>query len=141
MLSLFDYIFYRAYKLGLGRSKAPIAYAAGIVSVSQFFALLTLFAFLKSFFGFSELPNNFIYVVLVVLFLGLNWYRYERNPRLDEMNKRWGDEEQNKKLIRGWVIVFCIAFLVITPFIIAKRDFESRHSVVHQSVIFKESLL
>jgi hypothetical protein len=127
MLSFFDYIFYRAYKLGIGRSKAPMSYAVGIVVASQFFSMLMVFAIAKSVFGFSYLPDKVVYIGLAVFFITINWYRYERNPRLDEMNEKWGGEEDNKKLVKGWLIVICIAFLVVTPLYIAKKDYDSRH--------------
>ena len=132
MQLLFDYIFYRAYKASIGKSDVPLTYASAIVSVSQFFVLFSLFAIVNYFFIVPEL-NIFWFGLIFVIIFAANWHRYERNPSIDKMTKRWGAEHQTKKLLKGWLIVFCIAFFIIAPFVIAKKNFESRHPI-HQKV-------
>jgi len=132
MLSLFDYVFYRAYKLGEGRASAPLAYASMIVSVAQSLVLISTFSVVDFLVNASH-PKVSIYITVIVLFYILNYFRYERNPWVDKMKKMWEHEDQNKKLIRGWLIVFCIALLVATPLTFAKMGFEYKHSV-HENI-------
>ena len=127
IIGIFDYIFYRAYEFGKGRTTVPITYASGIVSIIQsllFISIISIIDFIRDY----STPAIFIYAVVIALFLALNYYKYEKNPRVDEMSERWVHEGQMNKLVKGWLIVFGIAVLVATPLLIAKIGFDYRHS-------------
>jgi uncharacterized BrkB/YihY/UPF0761 family membrane protein len=89
---------------------------------------MSLLSIMYFFVNYSH-PGISIYVIIILVFYTLNYYRYERIPWVDKMKEMWEKEDQSRKLIRGWLIVFFIALLVSTPLTFAKIGFEYKHTV------------
>ena len=104
MVTLFDYIFYRVYKFFQKKDNfIPDTKASATLSLMQFFTLLDILVFVRIMYPFS-LPNK-MYVLPVILILGgLNWYRYERNFNIEELENRWSKEDSARRKKNGWFI-------------------------------------
>ena len=115
MISKFDYIFYRIYKVYIGQgSSITHTYAAGLVSLLQFFTILSLvgvFSLILEFEVFNEYQSIFIIVPLMIF----NWYRYERDFDIEKYESRWGNELVSERRKKGWLIVLWFVVAVLVP--------------------------
>lgn len=114
-MNTFDYIFYRLYKFYIGQgSSITHTYAAGLVSVLQFFSLLTIVALL-SFIVNIDLLNKYYSLFVIIPLMVYNWYRYERDFNIEKYESRWRDEPKPERRKKGWLIVAYFAVVVLIP--------------------------
>ena len=115
MMDTFDYIFYRLYKFYIGQgSSITHTYAAGLVSILQFFTILSVvgvFSLILEFEVFNKYQSIFIIVPLMIL----NWYRYERDFDIEKYESRWGNEPKTERRKKGWLIVVWFVFVILIP--------------------------
>ena len=115
MLSKFDYIFYRIYKFYIGQgSSVTHTYAAGLVSVLQFFTILSIVGVLSLILKF-EVFNKYQSIFIIIPLMILNWYRYERDFDIKKYEERFGDEPAGERRKKGWLIVLWFAVAILIP--------------------------
>lgn len=114
MARLFDYIFYRVYKTYQKRDNNPEIYASGILSVIQFFTLLSFLAIIRMVYDFP-IPNKYLILPLIVLLIGINWFRYERNLNIEELDSRWKEEDPTQTRKKGWLIILYVVVSILFP--------------------------
>jgi len=117
MTDIFDYIFYRVFKFYQNRDGTPQIYASGVVSVIQFFALLSGLAVVRLFVDFP-IPTKYFVIPIIVGLIAINWIRYERKTNFDAFDERWGNEDINKGKIKGRLIVILIILVISFPILI-----------------------
>lgn len=117
MINLSDYIFYRVYKAYQKRDNAPAIYASGVLSVMQFFSLLSILAIIRLFVDFP-IPQKYFIIPIILLLIGMNWFRYERDFDFKNLEAKWGEENSSQRKQRGWVIVGSLIFLILFPILI-----------------------
>ncbi len=113
---LFDYIFYRWFRLYAKKDDDPKMSASVIVSAYQLLTIINLVLLGSIIMGYEYPGEGYLYV-LIVLFYAINYFRYERNFDVSELDERWRDEPESKKQLR---LVLLIAYLIgtfITPWI------------------------
>jgi len=71
------------------------------------------------------LPQKVFFIPIAILLLILNWIRYERRSRIDDMKKKWENEQYRQKSIRGWIIVLTVLGLIAMPAVLGMIKFES----------------
>jgi hypothetical protein len=117
MNKLFDYIFYRTYVFYLNRhDNTPVTYGSIVVSLFQTLGIVDIAIVIQLFVPF-ETPSKIYWGILMVLALVYNWFKYERNPNLDEMKARWGNEPEKEKSEHGTLLVIALVFLMLLPII------------------------
>lgn len=115
MLKLIDYIFYRIYSLYKKQgSDVTHVYASGLLSLLQFMTVVSILFLINIFIGFS-LPSKWGFAPLLIIFMILNWYRYERNFDIEEFAAQWKDEDSSEKKKKGWLIIVYFAIVVLFP--------------------------
>ena len=114
MVNLFDYIFYRAYRFYNKRDGTPAIYASGILSVMQFFSLLSALAIFRLIVNFP-IPQKYFIIPIVMILIGINWYRYERNFDIKKLDEKWSKEGVTQKRWKGWLIVASTIFFILFP--------------------------
>lgn len=117
MTSLFDYIFYRVYKFYQKRDGTPAIYASGVLSVMQFFLLLSTLAIVRLLVDFP-IPQKYFIIPIILLLIGINWFRYEQNFDFKKLDSRWGEENGNQRKRRGWLLVVSLISLILFPILI-----------------------
>ena len=125
MINLFDYIFYRVYKAYQKRDGTPAIYASGVLSVMQFFSLLSMLAIIRLFIDFP-IPQKFFILPIILLLIGINWFRYERDFDFKKLEAKWGEENSSQRKQRGWLLVVSLITLILFPILIGvlKRNLE-----------------
>lgn len=113
-MDIFDYIFYRICKFYEKRDGTPQIYASGILSVIQFFALLSGLALIRLFVDFP-IPQKYFVIPVIVGLIAINWIRYERNFDFSIFEERWKGEDEEKRRTRGWLIVVSMIILISLP--------------------------
>ena len=114
---LFDYIFYRTYVFYLNRhDNTPVTYGSIVVSLVQTFCIIDTAIVIQWFVPF-ETPSKIYWGILMVLALVYNWFKYERNPYLDEMKARWDNEPEKERSEHGTLLVIALVSLVLFPII------------------------
>lgn len=115
LMTTFDYIFYRVYKLYIGQgSSVTHTYASGLVSILQFFTILfavVILSLILEFDVFNKYQSLFIVIPLMIY----NWYRYERDFDIKQYEERWGDEPKEERRKKGWLIVLWFAVAILIP--------------------------
>jgi hypothetical protein len=109
---LFDYVFYLNRK-----ANTPITIGSSIVSLILFFCIVDV-AFIVQLFVHFEMPSKLYAGLLCLSLMGVNWYRYERNPNVDIMKAKWGNESDEVKSVRGTLIVIGLVGMVLFPILI-----------------------
>jgi hypothetical protein len=117
MADIFDYIFYRVFKFYQKRDGTPQIYASGVLSVIQFFVLLSALAAIRLFINFP-IPQKYFVIPVIFVLIGVNWMRYERNLDFKKFEERWGNEEIERKKTRGWLIVISLILSISFPILI-----------------------
>jgi uncharacterized membrane protein len=110
MMTLFDYIYYRWFKLYAKEDSDPDIYASGIVSAYQLLTIINLVLLSSILFGFEYPKVTYLYPLIMVFFV-FNYFRYERGFDISKLDDQWRNEPKEKKQ-RNWVLL--IAYLVIT---------------------------
>lgn len=117
-MKLFDYIYYRVYVFFLvKRDNVPETKGTVVLSILQFFTLLSLVVVIRFFWEFP-LPHKFYIIPLALLIGAWNWYRYERNFEIKSLEEQWKDERPSDKRRKGYLIAAYTAFVVLFPMVI-----------------------
>lgn len=117
MINLFDYIFYRVYKAYQKRDDTPAIYASGVLSVMQFFSLLSILAIIRLLIDFP-IPQKYFILPIILLLIGINWFRYERDFDFKKLEAKWGEENSSQRKRRGWLLVISLISLILFPILI-----------------------
>src|SRR5690349_3756822 len=117
MKELFDYVFYRVYSAYKKRDSNPEIYAANTLSLMQFLVLIDLMFLLELFFHF-DVPSKFLFIPLLLVIIGINWYMYEQKVDLKKFEAKWSGEEINRRKRNGWLILISVILLVLFPIVI-----------------------
>lgn len=119
IIILFEYIHYRIYKFFHLRGDNISEFTATLLlSLMQGLTLLDIDVLVELLFGYTLFSSKFIILIPGVIFAGLNWYRYERNFDVGQLDAKWNYEERGKKVRNGWLIVLylIISFLIPTVY-------------------------
>lgn len=116
-MKMFDYIFYRVYRVYKKRDSSPEIYATNVLAVMQFFFLLSLMATIRLFVSF---PTPGIVYILpgLALIIALNWYKYGFNIDVKKLDAQWKDEDRARQKRRGWLLVISLITFILFPIII-----------------------
>lgn len=117
MIKLFDYIFFRVYKFYQKRDGTPGIYASGVLSVLQFFFLLSIMAAVRLVVYFP-IPQKYFIIPIILTLISINWYRYERDFDIKRLESKWDIENDNQKKQRGWLIVISLIIFFLFPIMI-----------------------
>ncbi len=117
MMNLFDYIFYRVYKFYQKRDGTPAIYASGVLTLMQFFLLLSILAAIRLIIDFP-IPQKYFNIPIIILLLGINWYRYEREFDIRKLESKWGKEDSTIRKRRGLLLVVSLISLILFPILI-----------------------
>lgn len=113
-----DYVFYRTYRFYLKRhDNTPILYGSLVVSLIEFFVIIDILFIVRRFIDF-EMPSSVYAAILFILIMGLNWFKYERNPDIEGMSAKWGGESDGDKSTGGTIIVIVIVVVISLPIIV-----------------------
>jgi hypothetical protein len=110
MITVFDYIFYRWFRLYAKKDDDPKMSASVIVSAYQLLTVINLVLLGSIILGYEYPGESYLYF-LIILFYVINYFRYERGFDISELDARWGDEPENKKRV---YLVLVIAYLIVT---------------------------
>jgi len=117
MMDIFDYIFYRVFKAYQKRDGTREIYASGVLSLIQFCTLLSGLFAIRLFVDFP-IPQKLFFIPIIVILIGVNWMRYERNLDFKKFEDRWGNEEFSRRKLRGWLIIIVLIFTISFPILI-----------------------
>ena len=112
---LFEYVHYRIYRFFHSRGDNISEFTATLLlSLMQGLTLVDIDVLVELLFNYTFFSSKFMVLIPGVIFAGLNWYRYERNFDVSQLDAKWKDEEQSKKVRNGWLIslYLLISFLI-----------------------------
>jgi hypothetical protein len=120
VINFFDYIFYRVYSFfnKKGDNIADVK-AANLVTILQGFIFIDLFMIVRKIHPF-EIPkeyfNKWIWGLPLALIIGyLNHLRYKKKlqeNRFSTFEEKWNQEDKKTQLVKGWLIILLIFFLI-----------------------------
>lgn len=114
-LLLFDYIFYRIYKFFRDRGDGiPETAGSLLLSLIQFLTILDIMVIVKMIYDYPFPDNKYYFLPPLILLGVINWFRYEGNFDVSQLDAKWKDEEQSKKVKNGWLIGL---YLLVSLFI------------------------
>jgi len=113
----FDFIFYRLYMI-YERTSKDGSMASGILAVIQTGTLLSISWMLLSIY-FDYLMHPAIAALLIIPNMTINWYLYDRKPKIKEFHKRWSNVNKEKLLVYDIVIIIYLILVLTTPIIFA----------------------
>lgn len=116
MLKLFDYIFLRVYQYFKEKGdNVPDTKGSLILSLIQLFTILDVMVFVNLIYDYA-IPSKLGFFLPLMFVIGfINWYRYEKDFDLSELENRWKDEGQGKRITRGWLIGTYVALSFLIP--------------------------
>lgn len=96
MLNLFDYIYYRWFRLYAKEDSDPDIYASGIVSAYQLLTIINLVSFGCIIAGKERPGVKYLIPVILFIFV-INYFRYERGFDISKLDDRWRNEPKKNK--------------------------------------------
>jgi hypothetical protein len=105
------------YKDYQKRDGTPEIYAAGVLSLMQFLTLVDLMFLVRLFYNFA-IPSKYFFIPLLVLIIGINWFKYERGFDVKNLEAKWGEENSSQRKRRGWLLVVSLISLILFPILI-----------------------
>ena len=115
-MKIFDYIFFRVFYFFKAKNDfSPETKGSLIVSLIQCFTFLLLFDIGILIFDYSMFTSKWQALPLILLVGIFNWYRYEKNFDLEELEAKWPDEDHNKRIIRGFLIIIYLIVSAAIP--------------------------
>lgn len=116
-MNLFDYIFYRVHRFYQKRDGTPAIYASAVLTIMQFFFLLSILALTRLIIDFP-IPQKYFVIPIILLLLGVNWYRYEREFDIRQLESKWGQEDSALRKRRGLLLVVSLISFILFPILI-----------------------
>ncbi|WOK09797.1 hypothetical protein RT717_02415 [Imperialibacter roseus] len=113
-MKLFDYVFYRWFKLYAKSDNDPHLSASLIVTAYQVLTIINIVTF-GCVAGGLEVPGNQYAYLLIIVFFVLNYLRYERNFDVRILEAYWCNEPAHRRKIRGWILYSYLAVMFLAP--------------------------
>lgn len=113
-LLLFDYIFYRIYGFFKERGdNVPDTKGSLLLSLIQFLTMLDIMVFVKIIHDYP-FPTEYYFLPLLILLGVINWYRYEHDFDIENLDDQWKNEERGQRIRNGWLIgiYLLVSFLI-----------------------------
>jgi hypothetical protein len=63
-------------------------------------------------------PQKYNIAIVVIVFLGLNWYRYENQVDFDVFAKKWDKQEKQDRIYKGYLIATYTALVFLFPIVV-----------------------
>ena len=117
MMKLFDYVYYRWHRIYAKKDNDADIYASAIVATYQMFTIINLILIFSVIFNFERPDYKITIIPLALVLLAINYFRYERNFDVSELDERWGDEPESKKQLRLILLISYLVVTFITPWI------------------------
>ena len=110
-MRIFDYIYYRWFRVYAKNDTDPSIYASAMVATYQMLTAINLILLGSIVFHFNRPDYRIIILPLAVILIGINWYRYEHEFDVKKLEFQWKNETNNKKRLPFFLL---IGYLVIT---------------------------
>lgn len=112
ILKIYDYLYYRTYKIYLTKWKEsmPWLYALGLVSIIQVFNLSILY-FTYAFISKSYKIDAKFGLILTIGIIVINYIRYHSSKyNFNSLSEKWAKEDYEKEKSRGKILIVFIGF-------------------------------
>lgn len=118
MIKLSDYIFFRLYRFYYRMKNSPDGYimAAGVLSLIQFLTFINVMFIVRAFYKF-EVPRSEIFIPLIIIIMIFNWFRYEKDFDIKELERLWSNVEKKKRIIHDTFIGIYLFVSALIPII------------------------
>lgn len=109
---VFDYVYYRLAKFFFKKDGTLAARAIMILSLTQLLIVGDITAIIIRFFYNINETKNYTALAgqlggaLITILIVVNFLRYRKSYL--KFSKKWGDEEINKKIVRGYLVILMI---------------------------------
>ena len=115
---VFDYVYYRLYKLFkfLKYGSDADLTASYALSTIQCFLIMNFVFFIQILWPF-EIPSKWYVLPIVVFLIIFNWYRYEKKFDITDFELKWKNENKSIKLMRGWITAILSIILILYPLV------------------------
>jgi hypothetical protein len=80
----------------------------------QCFAIVDLMVIVKLIHDYT-FPNKFYFLIPGVIIGGINWNRYERGIDMNQLEAKWKDEPESRRVRNGWLIGLYLAVAFLIP--------------------------
>lgn len=111
-MKLFDYIYYRWFRIYAKADSQPDLYASGIVTAYQTLTIINLVTITWVIQGYDPPSHKYIYPLTIFFFI-INYFRYERGFDISKLDELWMAEPTDKKQLR---FIFLVGYLCVVFF-------------------------
>lgn len=115
-MRIFDYIFYRVYGIYSNHESYAEISASAIVGLYQLLTVVSTILIASLLFDFKRPDYKFL-IPVGIIFIAINWYRYERKFDISQFNENWKSESNEVKRIRGWFLALYLVGIIAFPWI------------------------
>jgi hypothetical protein len=112
-MKLFDYIYYRWFRIYAKADSQPDLYASGIVTAYQTLTIINLVSITWVIQGYDPPSHKYIYPLTIFFFI-TNYFRYERGFDIAKLDEMWMTEPTDKKKLR---FIFLVGYLCVVFFV------------------------
>ncbi len=116
MKKLFDYIFYRWYNIYKSNDSDPNIYAAGMVLFYQLFTIINIVSITCILLGVDR-PDKKYLLVPFIIFVVINYIRYENNFNVSELDNLWKEESYAPKRRNMILLIAYFIVMLVLPWI------------------------
>lgn len=115
MVSLFDYIYFRWFKVYSGHDKDPDIYATLMLTVYETLTIVNLVSIGSKTFNIDR-PDGLFLIPLTFILGVLNYLHYKK-IEFSTFEERWKEESDNTKRVRFFLLVFYLVAVFTAPWI------------------------
>jgi hypothetical protein len=114
-MKFFDYLYYRTYFAYLKKNDSdPWIYATNLVALMQTFNLLAIYTLVQKIQNKQPI-NKIVFVIIALLLIGLNYYRYQKIKPYNKLCDLWINDDKGTRMKKGILIVLYIILSVLLP--------------------------
>ena len=118
VISLFEYIHYRIFLFFKGREDNISEFTATLVlSLMQFLTIINIIFIVQLIHDFP-IPSKFAFLPLLIVLGIVNWYLYERNFDAEKVERKWEEEDVEKRKRTDWLIGIYILVSFLFPMLL-----------------------
>jgi hypothetical protein len=88
--------------------------AIGILALIQSFTIVNIFYFFRIFINY-DVPPAWTILPIIVVFMIINWMKFERVPIFQILHKKWSNESKRKKTVSDLVIIIYMIISFSVP--------------------------
>ncbi len=117
-MEILDYVYYRLYNFYSKITDKDGSVASAVLAVMEAMTIVDLVVISSQVFNF-QMPPTWTFMPIILFFMILNWFLYDKDPPYERFNERWGGMNKDRTLVHDILIGTYLIVSLSLPLCIA----------------------